>query len=157
MGLLATLGLPRPKSRAGANGQDSGIGGGLTKGPISIGTTFGSEFTTTEIRQVSMSRVVYIGQVNLPSLGIPTRHGDATLRGQLGLQVGIEIHPKPQPVPVDVPWYEEAWDWVSDHAGPIAIVGVVVVGAVIITVASDGAAAPGAVKAVEWALAGAAL
>jgi hypothetical protein len=139
----------------------NGIGGGLTNGPISVGTTFGNDLVTTEVRQVSASRIVFIGQERLPDIPIQTYHGEATLRGQFGFQVSLELVPKPQPVPVDEPWYEEAWDWVSDHAAEIAIVGVVVVAGVAITVGTFGAAGPEAAAGggaiVEWALAGAAL
>jgi hypothetical protein len=123
----------------------SGVGGGLAQGPISVGTTFGSEFTATEIRQESPTRISFRGRANLPPLlEIPTAHGGAPVSGALGLNVGVEIHPKAQPVPADRPWYEEAWDWVGEHALEIAVVGAVVVAGVAISVASGGTATGGA-------------
>jgi hypothetical protein len=138
----------------------NGIGGGLTNGPISIGTIFGNELVTTEVRQVSVNRIEFRGQERLPDIPIQTSHGTATLRGQFGFRVVLELVPKPQPVPVDEPWYEETWDWVSDHATEIAIVGVVVVAGVAITVVTVGAAGPeaaaGGAAIIEMTLAGAA-
>ena len=139
----------------------NGIGGGLTNGPISIGTTFGNDLVTTEVRQIPPNRIVFIGQERLPDIPIQTSHGEAKLRGQFGFQVSLELVPKPQPVPVDEPWYEEAWDWVGDHAAEIAIVGVVVVAGVAITVVTAGAAGPeaaaGGAEIIEMTLAGAAI
>ena len=128
----------------------NGIGNVVGDGPVSVGTTFGSEFVTNEVRQVAINRIVYIGQARLTGIVLATSHGDATLRGDLGMQVGFEIQPK-TPVPVDEPWYVDTWEWVSDHAVEITLVGAALAAAVLITVVSDGAGAPAGAKIVQWA------
>jgi hypothetical protein len=116
---------------------------GTPPNAMSIGTTWGNEFWSNEVRVVSPTQLMFIGQANLPEMALPTDAGDARVRGQFGFYLSVEILPKslPEPVEEDVPWYESAWDWVGDHAVEI-VVGVVVVGVIVV----QPEAAPGVLK-----------
>jgi peptidoglycan hydrolase-like protein with peptidoglycan-binding domain len=108
----------------------SGITGGLTGGTMSLSSTWGNQWATSEVRMISPTQVRYIGQATLSGIEVPVSAGSAQLQGAFGFYVDLEIHPKPPPVPVEEPepdpWYERAWDWAGDHAEGL-VVGVVVI------------------------------
>lgn len=111
----------------------NGLGDGITQSPMSLGTRWGTEFATSEIRMLSPTQYAHIGRVSLEPIDLPTEAGVAQLTGAFGYQVTCELAPKaPPPVPVeDEAWYETAWEWVDEHAEEI-LVGAVIVGVIVV-------------------------
>lgn len=105
---------------------------GVPGGPVALGTTWGQQFWTNEVRMISPTEYEYIGQATVASVQIQTPAGPAQISGQFGFSINLTITPKAPPVEEEEPWYSRAWDWVHDHAGEI-IVGCVVVGVIVVT------------------------
>jgi hypothetical protein len=113
----------------------NGIGGD----EVSIGTTWGTDLETNEVRFTPPNRFAYIGQA-VVALSRLTPAGIIGVRGQVGFELRATVIPKPsmKPRASEPTWWERNWGYVAG-AGLIVGAGLLVVGTVVEDVATGGA------------------
>jgi hypothetical protein len=113
----------------------SGIGGN----EVSIGTTWGTDLETNEVRFTPPNRFAYIGQASLNFMRL-TPVGIINFRGQIGFELRATVLPLPQlrPRAIEKGWWERNWGYVAG-AALIVGAGLLVAGTIVEDVATGGA------------------
>jgi hypothetical protein len=113
----------------------NGIGGG----EVSIGTTWGTDLETNEVRFTPPNRFAYIGQAAF-NFRRATPVGEIGFRGQVGFELRATVTPLPRtrPQPEEPSWWERNWGYVAG-AALIVGAGLLVIGTVAEDVATGGA------------------
>lgn len=113
----------------------NGIGGG----EMSVGTTWGTDLETNEVRFTPPNRFAYIGQTAV-DFDRQTAVGIINFRGQLGFELRATIVPLPLhgPRATEPTWWERNWKYVVG-TGLLVGAGLLVVGTIVEDVVTGGA------------------
>ena len=109
---------------------------GLGTTSPSIGSTLGNEFETAEVRLSGPNAVSFIGQGRI-GYTVDSSLGPVAVQGQAGCELKVTAYPHPvgvEPVPVTV---DSTESWLSHNAGPLAVIGAIVLAGIAIAAAPE--------------------
>ena len=123
------------------NGLNHGMRiNGIGRNEVSIGTTWGTDLESNEVRFTPPNRFAYIGQVALNFNRALPVVGVINFRGQVGFELRATVTPLPfhGPEAMERSWWERNWERVVG-TGLIVGAGLLVAGTVVEDVVTGGA------------------